>query len=106
MKENDGSPDKDDKKFNNTQSMHRGTTMLRMIRKGNCKHHWIIEPPNAHISIGRCKLCNACEEFINDWETAFKIIQSPHHTSYVRRNANRTDSLILYVKKRQSIFNL
>ena len=30
-----------------------------------CTHHWIIEPPDGPISIGRCKYCDSVKEFSN-----------------------------------------
>lgn len=30
-----------------------------------CRHHWIIEPPQGSTSWGQCKLCDARKEFAN-----------------------------------------
>ena len=30
-----------------------------------CRHHWIIEPPQGATSWGQCKICGACKEFPN-----------------------------------------
>ncbi|MDD5093020.1 MAG: hypothetical protein PHV74_01375 [Dehalococcoidia bacterium] len=33
--------------------------------KGNCVHHWIIEPPEGEVSKGVCKICGTEKEFKN-----------------------------------------
>ena len=35
---------------------------------GGCKHHWVIEPPNGAVSMGKCKLCGTNQEFRNSFE--------------------------------------
>jgi hypothetical protein len=33
-----------------------------------CKHHWVIEPPNGAVSMGKCKSCGEEQEFRNSFE--------------------------------------
>lgn len=30
-----------------------------------CRHHWLIVPPNGHFSLGKCKHCGAEKQFSN-----------------------------------------
>ena len=30
-----------------------------------CKHHWIVDSPNGHVSRGICKNCNLNKDFYN-----------------------------------------
>jgi hypothetical protein len=36
--------------------------------EGGCKHHWMIEPPNGAVSVGKCKICGTSQEFRNSFE--------------------------------------
>lgn len=47
--------------------METGTGALieRPSKKGICRHHWIIEPPNGPVSKGVCKLCGEVKVFDN-----------------------------------------
>ena len=47
--------------------METGTGALieRPVKKGTCRHHWIIEPPNGPVSKGVCKLCGEVKMFDN-----------------------------------------
>ena len=38
------------------------------VEEGGCKHHWMIEPPNGAVSIGKCKTCGISQEFRNSFE--------------------------------------
>ena len=42
-----------------------GVLMERPSKKGTCRHHWIIEPPNGPVSKGVCKLCGEVKMFDN-----------------------------------------
>ena len=33
-----------------------------------CVHHWVIDPPNGAVSMGRCKSCGEEQEFRNSFE--------------------------------------
>ena len=36
--------------------------------KASCTHHWVIEPPNGAISVGKCRMCGERREFRNSYE--------------------------------------
>lgn len=36
--------------------------------EGGCTHHWVIEPPNGAVSVGKCKTCGISQEFRNSFE--------------------------------------
>jgi len=38
------------------------------VEEGGCKHHWMIEPPNGAVSVGKCKTCGITQEFRNSFE--------------------------------------
>ncbi len=40
-----------------------------------CRHYWLIEPPDGITSTGRCKFCQESKEFYNDVPT------QPHGTA-------------------------
>lgn len=45
------------------------TTATTDGKVGDCEAcHWIIEPPNGAVSIGKCKVCGAVQEFRNSFE--------------------------------------
>ena len=70
----------------NVELLEKGNNQLKIKQandpgnKINCTHHWIIEPSKNHISMGRCIFCNKSKEFIDDWEVAVKLTQSPRVT--------------------------
>ena len=40
------------------------------VKKGTCKHHWVIGPPEGPTSTGVCRLCGAKKEFENSYKAA------------------------------------
>jgi hypothetical protein len=40
---------------------------VQVAKQKNCIHHWIIEPPGAHVSYGKCKRCGKVAEFYNTY---------------------------------------
>jgi hypothetical protein len=34
-----------------------------------CVHHWVFEPPNGRVSIGKCKYCGEKTESVNFLDT-------------------------------------
>ena len=38
---------------------------VEVTKKQNCIHHWIINPPDDHMSYGKCKRCGKVAEFYN-----------------------------------------
>ncbi len=38
---------------------------VEVTKQQNCKHHWIINPPDDLMSYGKCKRCGAVSEFYN-----------------------------------------
>lgn len=36
--------------------------------KDTCTHHWVIEPPNGAVSVGKCRHCGERREFRNSYE--------------------------------------
>jgi hypothetical protein len=39
-----------------------------VAKTGGCVHHWVIDPPNGAVSMGRCKACGEEQEFRNSFE--------------------------------------
>jgi hypothetical protein len=50
------------------------------IEEKQCTHHWIIDSPDGHTSIGRCKFCGAMNEFSNDLQDILKTSRYPSNT--------------------------
>jgi hypothetical protein len=46
---------------------------LVSIFNGQCRHHWLVEPPKGETSKAVCKLCGATREFSNNPEAAFTV---------------------------------
>jgi hypothetical protein len=44
---------------------------VEVTKQQNCIHHWIIDPPDDHMSYGTCKRCGAVAEFSNSFMTDF-----------------------------------
>ncbi len=40
----------------------------KQARGDGCTHHWIIDPPNGAVSVGRCRKCGENREFKNSIE--------------------------------------
>ena len=41
---------------------------VAVAEKTGCSHHWLIEPPNGAVSVGKCRLCGESREFRNSYE--------------------------------------
>ena len=41
-----------------------------------CTHHWIIEPAEGTVSVGRCKICKIDKDFYNSFERDFNGVKS------------------------------
>lgn len=61
----------------------------------DCRHHWIIEPPEGPVSQGMCHLCNEVKQFRNfleeapwkeDWPWAAKVDRIPVAASSAYQN--------------------
>ena len=57
-----------DKKLRKSGNKKKISKEVVSSKKGQCVHHWSIEPPNGTISIGRCKICKETREFRNSFE--------------------------------------
>ena len=59
-------------KFIKTATRGRKKTLQALpaatATKASCTHHWVIEPPNGAISVGKCRMCGERREFRNSYE--------------------------------------
>ncbi len=54
---------------------------VEVTKQQNCIHHWIIEPPEGHVSYGQCKRCGTVAEFYNTFISDFvERVQPPDKT--------------------------
>lgn len=73
-----------DKAIERLKTPHPYPGLNADIGKVLCAHHWIIDPPDGAVSIGRCKKCGAEKRFPNAYPR--RTMKQWDHNAYKNRD--------------------